>query len=76
MSVCRLYETSTNQTFRQVFMDGRPFPNDPNPTWLGYSIQGDRGLLFCMALVSFACGLTVTFINRHKIPGYVPSADY
>lgn len=45
-------------------------------TWLGYSIQGDHGLLFCMALVSFACGLTVTFINRHKIPGYVPSADY
>jgi len=45
-------------------------------TWLGYSIQGDHGLLFCMALVTCACGLTVTFINRHKIPGYVPSVDY
>jgi hypothetical protein len=39
-----LYETSTNQTFRQVFLDGRPFPTDPQPTWLGYSIghwEGD-----------------------------------
>ncbi len=24
--------------FRQLFMDGRPLPTDPNPTWLGYSI--------------------------------------
>ena len=36
--VVLLYETSTNQTFRQVFLDGRPFPTDPQPTWLGYSI--------------------------------------
>jgi hypothetical protein len=26
-----LYETSTNQTFRQVFLDGRPHPTDPQP---------------------------------------------
>jgi hypothetical protein len=42
--VVLLYETSTNQTFRQVFLDGRPFPPDPQPTWLGYSIgrwEGD-----------------------------------
>jgi hypothetical protein len=24
--------------FRQVFLDGRELPNDPNPTWLGYSV--------------------------------------
>ena len=36
--VVLLYETSANQTFRQVFLDGRPFPTDPQPTWLGYSI--------------------------------------
>ena len=24
--------------FRQVFMDGRALPQDPNPTWLGYSV--------------------------------------
>ena len=36
--VVMLYETSANSTFRQVFMDGRPLPKDPQPTWLGYSV--------------------------------------
>ncbi len=27
-----------NISFRQVFLDGRPLPVDPNPTWNGYSI--------------------------------------
>jgi len=31
-----LYEEKT--TYRQIFMDGRPLPKDPNPTWSGYSI--------------------------------------
>jgi hypothetical protein len=31
-----LYEAFTQ--YRQIFMDGRPLPLDPNPTWLGYSI--------------------------------------
>ncbi|MEO8052011.1 MAG: hypothetical protein ABI833_16465 [Acidobacteriota bacterium] len=37
-----LYEYQT--LFRQVFTDGRELPNDPNPTWMGYSIghwEGD-----------------------------------
>jgi hypothetical protein len=36
--VVLLYETSANSTFRQVFLDGRPLPKDPQPNWLGYSI--------------------------------------
>jgi hypothetical protein len=36
--VVLLYETSSNSTFRQVFLDGRPLPKDPNPAWLGYSV--------------------------------------
>jgi hypothetical protein len=24
--------------FRQIFMDGRPLPKDPNPQWFGYSV--------------------------------------
>jgi hypothetical protein len=36
--VVLLYETSSNSTFRQVFLDGRPLPKDPQPTWLGYSV--------------------------------------
>jgi len=42
--VIMLHETSTNSAFRQIFLDGRPLPKDPQPTWLGYSVgswQGD-----------------------------------
>jgi hypothetical protein len=37
-----LYEAL--HSYRQIFMDGRPLPKDPNPTWMGYSIghwEGD-----------------------------------
>src|SRR5688572_1044209 len=30
-----LYELGT--TFRQIFLDGRSHPRDPQPTWMGYS---------------------------------------
>jgi hypothetical protein len=33
-----------NMSYRQVFLDGRPLPDDPAPTWNGYSIghwEGD-----------------------------------
>jgi hypothetical protein len=44
--VVLLYETSVNSTFRQVFLDGRTFPKDPQPTWLGYSVgRWDGGSL-------------------------------
>ena len=29
--------TERNMQYRQIFLDGRPLPNDPNPTWNGYS---------------------------------------
>ncbi len=31
-------------SYRQIFMDGRPLPRDPNPQWFGYSVgrwEGD-----------------------------------
>jgi hypothetical protein len=31
-----LYEAL--HSFRQIFMDGRALPKDPNPSWMGYSI--------------------------------------
>ena len=31
-----LYEV--NATYRQIFLDGRPFPADMNPAWMGYSV--------------------------------------
>jgi hypothetical protein len=33
-----LYDLDTGPTFRQVHTDGRPLPDNPEPTWLGYSI--------------------------------------
>lgn len=32
-----LMESGTGR-YRQIYMDGRKLPEDPNPTWLGYSI--------------------------------------
>ena len=34
--VVMLYEYQT--LFRQIFTDGRSLPEDPNPTWMGYSV--------------------------------------
>jgi hypothetical protein len=34
--VAVLYEYET--IFRQIFTDGRALPEDPNPTWMGYSV--------------------------------------
>ena len=34
--VLLLYESRT--IYRQIFTDGRSFPKDPQPTWMGYSI--------------------------------------
>jgi hypothetical protein len=36
-----LYEV--NAIYRQIFTDGRPFPDDPNPAWTGYSVGRWKG---------------------------------
>ncbi|HEV2202479.1 MAG TPA: hypothetical protein VGR73_21895 [Bryobacteraceae bacterium] len=39
-----LYETSTNDVFREIFTDGRPLPKETQPSWKGYSVgkwEGD-----------------------------------
>jgi hypothetical protein len=36
--------TERNMQYRQIMLDGRPLPKDPNPTWNGYSVghwEGD-----------------------------------
>jgi hypothetical protein len=41
--VALLFESGTGR-YRQIHMDGRKLPDDPNPTWLGYSVghwEGD-----------------------------------
>jgi hypothetical protein len=41
--IALLYESGTGR-YRQIYLDGRTLPKDPNPTWLGYSVgrwEGD-----------------------------------
>ena len=45
-------------------------------TILGIEIQGDHGLLFGMAVVTFMCGFIVTYLHRREIPSYTPSNPY
>ena len=51
--VVLLYETSANSMFRQVFLDGRPLPKDPQPTWLGYSIGHWEGGTLIVDTIGF-----------------------
>jgi hypothetical protein len=46
-----LYESRT--IFRQIFTDGRPFPDDPNPAWQGYSIGKWDGDAFVVETKGF-----------------------
>jgi hypothetical protein len=51
--VLLLYETSANSTFRQVFLDGRPLPRDPQPAWLGYSVGHWEGSTLVVDTIGF-----------------------
>ena len=46
-----LYERDT--TFRQVYTDGRKLPDDPQPTWLGYSVGKWDGDSFVVDTLGF-----------------------
>jgi hypothetical protein len=42
--VALLYNGDAGDGYRQIFVDGRELPKDPNPTWRGYSVghwEGD-----------------------------------
>ena len=42
--IVMLYQGNTNSVHRTIFTDGRKLPDDPNPTWMGYSVghwEGD-----------------------------------
>lgn len=46
-----LYEAV--QSYRQIFTDGRGFPDDPTPTWFGYSIGHWEGNDFVVQTTGF-----------------------
>jgi hypothetical protein len=39
--------------YRQVFTDGRALPEDPNPTWMGYSVGRWDGDAFVVDTIGF-----------------------
>jgi len=45
-------------------------------TWLGYTIMGDHGLLFGMAVTTFVCGFTILIMHRHQIPFVTPMSSW
>jgi hypothetical protein len=40
-------------SYRQIFMDGRPHPTDPNPTWYGHSVGRWEGDTLVIDTVGF-----------------------
>jgi hypothetical protein len=49
--VIMLYENGT--LYRQIFLDGRPHPANPQPAWLGYSIGRWEGDTLVVETVGF-----------------------
>jgi hypothetical protein len=52
-----LYEV--NAMYRQIFIDGRPFPQDPNPGWNGYSVGHWEGDTLVVETRGFRDGLWI-----------------
>ena len=49
--IVMLYEVET--TFRQIFTDGRKLPDDPSPTWQGYSVGRWEGDTLVVETIGF-----------------------
>jgi hypothetical protein len=45
--------TERNMQYRQIFTDGRPLPDDPNPTWNGYSTAKWEGDALVIHTIGF-----------------------
>jgi len=50
---------AVNAMYRQIFIDGRPFPQDPNPTWNGYSVGHWEGDTLVVETRGFRDGLWI-----------------
>ncbi len=49
--------TERNMAYRQIFTDGRPLPQDPDPTWNGYSAGKWDGDTLVVQTIGFRDGL-------------------
>lgn len=55
--VAMIILTERNMQYRQIFMDGRGLPEDPNPTWNGYSTGRWDGDTLVIETTGFKDGL-------------------
>jgi hypothetical protein len=51
-----IFLTERNASYRQVFTDGRPLPQDPNPSWSGYSTGHWDGDTLVVETIGFQNG--------------------
>jgi hypothetical protein len=51
-----LFLTERNASYRQVFTDGRPLPEDPDPSWNGYSTGRWEGDTLVVESIGFRDG--------------------
>jgi hypothetical protein len=56
-----LYEV--NAMYRQIFVDGRPLPEDPTPGWNGYSIARWEGDTLVVQTTGFRDGLWLDMVG-------------
>ncbi len=52
-----------NMSFRQIFIDGRPLPEDPNPAWNGYSTARWEGNTLVVQSNGFRDGLWADYLG-------------
>jgi hypothetical protein len=53
-----------NAMYRQIFTDGRPLPQDPNPTWNGYSSAHWEGDVLVVQTIGFRDGLWLSMAGN------------
>ncbi|HEY6343707.1 MAG TPA: hypothetical protein VIY49_19615 [Bryobacteraceae bacterium] len=51
-----VFLTERNASYRQIFTDGRPLPEDPNPSWNGYSTGRWDGDTLIVETIGFRDG--------------------
>jgi hypothetical protein len=59
--VCWCCCTSATWSFRQIYVDGRPLPTDPNPSWYGYSSAKWDGDTLVVETIGLRDGLWADF---------------
>src|SRR5688572_7378408 len=61
--------SEVNASYRQVFLDGRPLPEDPTPSWQGYSSATWEGDTLVVNSIGFRDGLWIDWNGSELTEG-------